>query len=81
MPVTQKMLTQTLKTLERDGLLTRSAYATIPPRVDYELTELGRSVRVLLDAIREWSEDHIPDILAAREAYDQRAAEDPRPVA
>ena len=79
--ITQKMLTQTLRALERDGLLTRSAYATIPPRVDYELTELGRSVRVLLEAIREWSEDHIDDILAARDAYDERAAQEPRPVA
>ena len=68
--VTQKMLTQTLRTLERDGLVTRTQYPTIPPRVDYELTELGQDVVVLLDAVIRWSEDHALDITAARARYD-----------
>ena len=68
--VTQKMLTQTLRTLERDGLVTRTQYATIPPRVDYELTDLGQDVVVLLDGVIRWAEDHVLDITAARARHD-----------
>jgi DNA-binding HxlR family transcriptional regulator len=68
--VTQKMLTQTLRTLERDGLVTRTQYPTIPPRVDYELTELGQNVVGLLDGVIRWSEEHVLDITAARARYD-----------
>jgi DNA-binding HxlR family transcriptional regulator len=78
--VTQKMLTQTLRTLERDGLVTRTVYPTVPPRVEYAATPLGRSVTELLTGIRVWSEEHIDEVLDARAAYDVRAAEEPRPV-
>ena len=58
--ITQKSLTQGLRHLERDGLITRTVYPTIPPRVDYALTDLGRSVSGLLDAIKIWSERNLP---------------------
>jgi DNA-binding HxlR family transcriptional regulator len=72
--VTQKMLSQTLRALERDGLLTRTIYPEIPPRVEYALTDLGGDVVGLLDAILAWSEEHVTDILTAREAYQRRGA-------
>lgn len=75
--ITQKMLSQTLRALERDGLVSRTVYPTIPPRVEYAHTDLGRNVGTLLDAIRVWSETHINEILTARAAYDQQAE---RPV-
>lgn len=65
--ITSKVLTQTLRTLERDGLIDRTAYDESPPRVEYALTPLGRTLREPLAAIREWAEDHLPQILAARE--------------
>jgi DNA-binding HxlR family transcriptional regulator len=68
--VTPKVLTQTLRTLERDGLITRSVYAQVPPRVEYELTELGASLLEPLTLLRLWAEDHVPSILRARDAYD-----------
>jgi DNA-binding HxlR family transcriptional regulator len=68
--VSQKMLTQTLRTLERDGLVTRTVTPSVPVRVDYELTELGRSLVPVLEGLRIWSESHIETILDAREAYD-----------
>jgi len=70
--ITQKMLTQTLRDLERDGLLRRTVYATTPPQVEYALTQLGRSVADPLRQIREWSVDHMDEIESARGAYDQR---------
>lgn len=70
--ITPKMLTQTLKILERDGLVQRTMYPVIPPRVDYELTPLGGELVELLDAIRFWSERHVPDILKAREVAKER---------
>ena len=72
--VSQKMLTQTLRGLERDGLVTRMVYASVPPKVEYSLTELGRTLVSILDAIRGWSENNIEDVLKARDAYDTRAA-------
>ncbi|MEV0408176.1 helix-turn-helix domain-containing protein [Actinoallomurus sp. NPDC050550] len=78
--VTQKMLTQTLRTLERDGLVTRTVYPTIPPKVEYAATELGESVTALMHAIRAWSEDNINAVLDARDAYDARAAQEVQPV-
>jgi DNA-binding HxlR family transcriptional regulator len=60
--VSQKMLTQTLRGLEADGFVTRTVHPTIPPRVDYELTELGRSLAEPITALREWTETHINDI-------------------
>jgi DNA-binding HxlR family transcriptional regulator len=67
--VSQKMLTQTLRVLERDGLVSRTVTASVPVRVDYELTDLGRSLMPVLRALKTWSETHIEEILAARDAY------------
>lgn len=64
------MLTQTLRELERDGLLTRTVTAQVPVRVDYALTPLGESLLPLLFAAKEWSETHIEAILDARAAFD-----------
>lgn len=69
--VSGKVLTATLRALTRDGLVTRTAYPTIPPRVDYELTELGRSLQEPLDVIRDWSEQHIAAVIAHREKFDE----------
>lgn len=77
--ITQKMLTQTLRTLERDGLVSRTVYPTIPPQVEYALTALGREVGVLTQAIGDWSVANVPEILAARRAYDQRVAQPTSP--
>ena len=71
--VSQKMLTQTLRTLERDGLITRTITASVPVRVDYELTSLGRTLLPVVRAIKDWSESHIAEIHAARTGYDQAA--------
>lgn len=68
--VSQKMLTQTLRTLERDGLLTRTITPSVPVRVDYELTTLGQTILPVVAAIKQWSEAHIEQIHKARRAYD-----------
>ena len=68
--VSQKMLTQTLRQLERDGLLTRAITPAVPVRVDYELTALGTTILPVVGAIKAWSEAHIREIDAARDAYD-----------
>jgi DNA-binding HxlR family transcriptional regulator len=68
--VSQKMLTQTLRGLERDGLVTRTIYPSVPPRVEYSLTSLGRTLVALLDTVRVWSEAHIEEVLKAQAAYD-----------
>lgn len=64
--VSQKMLTQTLRELERDGLISRTVFPTVPPQVEYALTPLGRSLSGPIGAVREWAEQHINDVLAAR---------------
>jgi DNA-binding HxlR family transcriptional regulator len=69
--VSQKMLTQTLRSLERDGLVARTVTAAVPVRVDYELTDLGRSLSCLLHAVKDWAETHIEQVNAAREGYDR----------
>lgn len=69
--VSQKMLTQTLRGLERDGLITRTIYPTVPPKVEYSLTPLGRTLVGMLEAIRGWSEAHIEEVLAAQISYDE----------
>jgi DNA-binding HxlR family transcriptional regulator len=69
--VTPKVLTQTLRSLERDGLITRKVYAQVPPRVDYTLTDLGRSLLAPLSQLREWAENNVPAIIDARDAYDE----------
>jgi DNA-binding HxlR family transcriptional regulator len=71
--VSQKMLTQTLRGLERDGLVTRTPYATVPPRVDYALTGLGRSLLDLVSGLETWATGHLDDVLAARSRYDATA--------
>jgi DNA-binding HxlR family transcriptional regulator len=71
--VSQKMLTQTLRRLERDGLLTRTITPTVPVRVDYELTALGQTILPVVVAIKQWSEAHITEIHEARDTYDERA--------
>ncbi len=73
--ISQRMLTLTLRGLERDGFVTRTIYPIIPPRVDYELTPLGQSLRVPLDLLGNWAFAHIPIIEQARNAYDKRKTE------
>ncbi|AZM48624.1 transcriptional regulator [Streptomyces sp. WAC 06738] len=70
--VSPKMLTQTLRTLERDGILTRAVTPSVPVRVDYELTPLGRSLGGLLTAVKDWAEEHIEEVHAARERYEKQ---------
>ena len=67
--VSPKVLTATLRALERDGLVVRHVYAEVPPRVDYTLTQLGRSLEAPLQAIRSWAETNMPAIEAARRAF------------
>ena len=71
--ISQKMLTQTLRTLERDGLVRRTVYATTPPSVEYALTPLGQTLTEPLGALTAWSAQHIADVLSARDAFDARA--------
>jgi DNA-binding HxlR family transcriptional regulator len=77
--ISQRMLTLTLRGLERDGLVTRTVFPTVPPRVDYELTELGHSLRAPVKALGEWAWRHIDTIDDARQRYDE-AVEQPRPA-
>jgi DNA-binding HxlR family transcriptional regulator len=72
--VSQKMLTQTLRALERDGLVSRTVTARVPVRVDYQLTPLGESLMPAVHAVKSWAEEHIGEIEASRAAYDGRAA-------
>ena len=73
--VSQKMLTQTLRSLERDGLLTRTVTPTVPVTVTYELTDLGLSLQNMMQGIKAWAETHMDDVLANRESYDDRVAQ------
>ncbi|MDX3226567.1 helix-turn-helix domain-containing protein [Streptomyces sp. ME19-01-6] len=68
--VSEKMLTQTLQTLERDGFVRREAHPVIPPHVDYSLTGLGEEAARRVWALARWTEEKVPEVLAAREAYD-----------
>ena len=70
--VSQKMLTQTLRAMERDGIVTRTVTAGVPVRVDYELTELGVSLTSVVHAVKLWAEAHMDSVAQAREAYDLR---------
>ena len=65
--VAPKVLTQTLRALERDGLIRRKVYAEVPPRVEYSLTDLGRSLREPLEAVQSWAERNVSKVLANRE--------------
>ena len=71
--ISQRMLTLTLRGLERDGLVTRTVFPTIPPRVDYELTDLGRSLWKPVEALGTWAREHLPEIEAAKARFDKRA--------
>ncbi|WP_062211157.1 helix-turn-helix domain-containing protein [Aureimonas sp. AU12] len=73
--ISQKMLTVTLRGLERDGYVTRTAYATIPPRVEYELTELGQDLLVPVRALGDWANRNESRVVGARIRYDARRAQ------
>ena len=70
--ISQKMLTQTLRGLERDGLVRRTVYPVIPPHVEYELTDLGMTLRAPLAALEAWARDHMDRIVEARAQYDDQ---------
>ena len=72
--ISQKMLTQTLRGLERDGLVDRHVHATVPPRVDYSLTALGESLAETIATMRAWAYSHMDDIETARKRYDGGAS-------
>lgn len=72
--ISQKMLTQTLRALERDGLVRRTVYPEVPVRVEYTLTEAGRTLREPLRALEEWSITHLRDVSASQEAHDHTVA-------
>jgi|SRR5579875_7560 DNA-binding HxlR family transcriptional regulator len=74
--ISQKVLTSTLRGLERDGIVRRRVYASVPPRVEYSLTDLGRSLIGLVSGICSWAENNIEQVLAARELYEKRSRED-----
>ena len=77
--ISQRMLTLTLRQLERDGLVERVVYPVVPPRVDYSLTALGRTLLVPLVGMAGWADAHRTDIEAARVAYDARPDASPTP--
>lgn len=74
--ISQKMLTQTLRNLERDGLVERKAYPTTPPRVEYALTPLGETFGKLLKGICAWAEENYDQIKLAREQYERKLVPD-----
>jgi DNA-binding HxlR family transcriptional regulator len=71
--ITARMLTVTLRGLERDGIVTRTVHATVPLRVDYELTPLGQTLLATIGQLVAWADEHIDDIEAARAEYDARS--------
>jgi DNA-binding HxlR family transcriptional regulator len=72
--ISQRMLTLTLRGLERDGLVTRTVFPTVPPRVDYELTALGRSLWEAVKPLGSWAQEHVKDIGRARNEFDEKTA-------
>ena len=74
--ISQKMLSQTLKSLERDGLVSRKAFATVPVTVEYAITPLGRTLATTLDALRIWAETHMEEVTANQQRYDAGASPD-----
>ena len=72
--VSQRMLTVTLRGLERDGIVTRTVYPVIPPRVEYALTPMGRTLLYAVGALIAWADSHLAEIEAARQDYDRRMA-------
>jgi DNA-binding HxlR family transcriptional regulator len=75
--ITQRMLSATLRHLERDGLVRRTVYPTVPPQVEYALTERGRSLHTILYQLVDWTDEHLAGIEASRAAYDAVRAVDP----
>jgi DNA-binding HxlR family transcriptional regulator len=73
--ISRRMLTLTLRNLERDGLLVRTVYPTVPPRVEYTATDMARELRASLAGLTDWAERHSADIAAARTSYDADHAE------
>jgi DNA-binding HxlR family transcriptional regulator len=71
--ISQRMLTLTLRGLERDGLVKRTIYLSIPPRVEYELTPLGRSLWAAVEPLGSWAQGHVADIKKAQDRFDKRA--------
>ncbi|MBL8554397.1 MAG: helix-turn-helix transcriptional regulator [Phenylobacterium sp.] len=71
--ISQKMLSQTLRGLERDGLISRTASPTVPVTVEYAITPLGETLARTMDAVRIWSADHIDEVLRTRAAFDAQA--------
>jgi DNA-binding HxlR family transcriptional regulator len=78
--ISPKVLTQTLRSLERDGLITRRVYASVPPKVEYTLTPLGRTLISLVEDIRVWAETHIEAVLDAQLIFDRQTQEVEEPV-
>jgi DNA-binding HxlR family transcriptional regulator len=72
--ITARMLTVTLRGLERDGIVTRTIHPVIPPRVEYALTPMGRTLLDTIGQLVDWTDSHLPEIQAARAAYDARHA-------
>src|SRR5712671_3848323 len=79
--ISQRMLTLTLRQLERDGLVTRTVFPVVPPRVDYELTPLGSTLLDTIQSLVAWAGQHGHEIAAARAAYDARVAAEARATA
>lgn len=78
--ISGKVLADTLRDLERDGIVSRTAYDQMPPRVEYELTTLGQTLRSPLTALGQWAEAHIAEVQAARDTYDQKTARADMPM-
>jgi DNA-binding HxlR family transcriptional regulator len=74
--ISHRMLTVTLRHLERDGLIIRTVYPTIPPRVEYELSERGRSLKLVLEPVSAWVQLHLPLIEASRQRFDEELTVD-----
>jgi len=72
--ISQRMLTFTLRGLERDGLVTRTVYPTTPPRVDYELTALGSTLWQAVEPLSSWAREHVDEILVSRKQFDENAS-------
>lgn len=78
--ISQRMLTVTLRGMERDGLVTRKVFPEVPPRVEYALTRLGRTLRQLVRGLVDWSGAHLEEVDAARAAYDARTRRSVKPT-
>jgi DNA-binding HxlR family transcriptional regulator len=78
--ISQRMLTVTLRGLERDGIVTRTVYPVVPPRVDYELTKMGQALLDAIGSLMAWADAHLDQVDAARAAYDARSRLPPSPV-